>query len=144
VWRDSGLLSINVYLSDKVTELEGYEVKQRQSKDGQRWEECYLPGIYLFREKGRKLEEIRDVYHFLLQFQNSFEFQTTKKEHVPNYRPLLNKSPDRDASAGESPNPAMAGPLKSWYLAAENNNRFIQRVIFFCKSLWTLKFFMIQ
>lgn len=46
-------MSINVYLSDDVEKVTGFEAVERRSKDGQKWNEYKLPGISIFREKGR-------------------------------------------------------------------------------------------
>jgi len=46
-------MSINVYLKDGVEQLEGFQTKKRKSKDGQQWNEYYLPGLKVSRDKGR-------------------------------------------------------------------------------------------
>lgn len=46
-------MSINVYLNDSVEKLEGFETKDRKSKDGQCWQTYHLPGLQFFRDGGR-------------------------------------------------------------------------------------------
>lgn len=46
-------MSIELYVNEEVVKRDGFEVRHRQSTDGQQWEEYYLPGIRLYREKGR-------------------------------------------------------------------------------------------
>lgn len=54
-------MSINVYLKDGVEQIEGFQTKERKSKDGQCWNEYHLPGLQVFRDKGR-------WYFFLHEF----------------------------------------------------------------------------
>ena len=46
-------MSINVYLKDGVEQLEEFQTKERKSKDEQQWNEYYLPGLQVSRDKGR-------------------------------------------------------------------------------------------
>lgn len=52
-------MGINVYLKGQwVTELPGFEVRPRSNKDGQKWNDYSLPGIYLNYKLGRWLIEL--------------------------------------------------------------------------------------
>ena len=52
-------MGINVYLRGQwVTELPGFETKPRSSKDGQKWNDYSLQGIYLNYKLGRWLVEL--------------------------------------------------------------------------------------
>ena len=46
-------MSVNVYLKNSVESLEGFEIVERKEKNGEKWYTYSLPGIKLFRDKGR-------------------------------------------------------------------------------------------
>ena len=46
-------MSINVYLKDGVEQLEGFQIEDRKFKEEQHWNEYHLPGLRLYRDKGR-------------------------------------------------------------------------------------------
>lgn len=47
-------MSINVYLrGDEVKKIQGFELRDRRSKDGQVWKEYSVPGLGLSWDKGR-------------------------------------------------------------------------------------------
>ena len=50
---EKGEKVIHVYLNDEIQKVQGFKTQTIKNRDGREWEEYSLPGINLYREKGR-------------------------------------------------------------------------------------------